>query len=177
MSDTQDTITLSTGVVLRLMRPSRYIVQEKLKQMTPKQPKVPKVYIQDKDVWEENPADPEYVEAAQQWNLDWARASENSTLFMGTAVESLPEGFSGPDDEVWAAEIRDGLGMEIPASKMLRYCLWLKCWAAPLDSDANLLRDSTNAILGIPQRKVDEAAESFRGGEERDTDLGTQPEA
>ncbi len=173
----QETITLSTGVVLRLMKPSRFLLQEKARQMTPKVPKPPVVFIEDKGREEENPADPAYIEAARAWSNDWARATENATILMGTAIESVPEGFQRPEDTEWATELADAYGLEVPQSKPLRYCMWLKLWAVRTDDDARALKEKTDHMLGIPQRKVAEAMDSFRGGAERDTDLGTPDQA
>lgn len=173
----QELITLSTGVVLRLMKPSRFLLQEKARQMLPKQPKAPKVFVESKGREEENPADPDYIEAIGRWTAEWAEASENATILMGTVIESLPEGFERPEDTSWAQELADAYGLEVPSSKPLRYCAWLKLWAVRTDDDAQRLKDATDSLLGIPQRQVEEAMESFRGGEERSEDMGTPAEA
>ncbi len=172
----QETITLSSGVVLRLMKPSRFLLQEKARQMTPKMPKVPVVFIEAKGREEDNPGDPAYIEAVQAWSNEWARATENATILMGTAIESVPEGFQRPEDEEWAQELADAYGLEVPSSKPLRYCMWLKLVAIRTEDDAQLVKERTDNLLGIPQRKVSEAMESFRDREERPADMDAPAE-
>jgi hypothetical protein len=176
MGEKDKFIELSTGVKLRITRPSIWLLQEKSRQLLPKMPKPPIIHIEEKDRDEENPNDPEYKAALQQWVDDWGRTAENASLILGVIIESTPEGFSRPEDAEWADELSETFGIEIPAQKQLRYAAWLKLWACRTEDDSLMLAKATRQIAGVPEEEVDKAADSFRGGEEQPADLDASAE-
>ncbi len=173
----ENTVTLSTGVVLELARPSRWLMQEKMRQMMPRKPEVPKVYIEDKEVWEENPNDPAFKEAVETFLTEWNRASEYAQLILGTTIRSVPDGFARPEDDGWIQELKDMFDIDVPtAPKGIRYAEWVKLWACKTEDDNLALAAAVAGLAGTPEAKVAEAADAFRGGEERPADLGALAE-
>lgn len=172
----ENTVTLSTGVVLGLAKPSRWLLQEKMRQMMPRKPEVPKVYVEDKEVWEENPSDPAYKEAVDAFLNEWNRAAENAQVILGTYIVSVPDGFPRPEDTSWSDELHEIFEMEVSDKGGQRYAAWVKLWACRTEDDNYALATAIAALSGTPETEVAKAAETFRGGEERAADLGAPAE-
>lgn len=170
-------VTLSTGVVLGVAKPSRWLLQEKMRQMMPRKPEVPKVYIEDKEVWEENPNDPVFVAAVELFLAEWNKAAENAQLILGTFVVSVPEGFARSEGDSWIDELREMYEIEVATKSGLRYANWVKLWACRTEEDNIAIIRAIEGIAGTPEEKVAEEAESFRNREGGDSDLAVPAEA
>lgn len=170
-------VTLSTGVVLGVAKPSRWLLKEKARQMTPRKPAPPKVYIEDKEIWEENPADPAFTAAVEEFLAEWNRAAENAQLICGTYIVSVPKGFARPEDDTWIDELREAYEIEVATKGGLRYANWVKLWACRTEEDNIALANGVAGLAGIPEQAVADAADSFRSREGGNTDMGVPAEA
>jgi hypothetical protein len=90
------------------------------------EPEVPKVYIVDKETEEENPSDPDYLEAFRAYQIKRGTLMQEVSLAKGTEIKSLPEGVVGPDDDSWIDDA-EFLGIKITNkdSKIARHLQWL----------------------------------------------------
>jgi hypothetical protein len=83
-------VTLSTGVQVRLHAVSGSLVED-VKDAIP-EPKVPVVYIEAKDREEENPSDPNYIKAMEEWQRKRGDAVLDALLTFGVELlDGVPE--------------------------------------------------------------------------------------
>ena len=158
-----NTITLSTGVVLRgKQAPPLALVSVLAAFPRPKPP----VYMNKQMGREmENPDDPDYIEQVRSWQMESSSATLNALIMYGTELVSKPKRMPGPEDDDWLDEYRL-LGLPIyPSNKYWRYLIWIKVKAATADTDLNLVKEVVGRLSGVPESKV-KAAEEFPGGDE-----------
>lgn len=132
-------------------------------------PKPPVVYIEDKEREEENPNDPDYLEAVQEFNMERGMLSLAVYVSMGTEVQTLPAGMESAESDDWANELRR-FGLDIADKGRERYFQWVKYYAV---SDADELNNLLITVMGVTgevfEEAVKEAEESFRRQPEGDT--------
>ena len=157
-----NTITLSTGVVLRGKQvPPLALI--KVMSAFPR-PKVP-VWISPSMGREmENPEDPDYIERVRSWKAESGTITLNALIMMGTELVSVPKKFPGPDAKEWQEEYQV-LGMPMfLENKNWRYLTWVTYKAAPVVEDLDLIKEVVGRLSGISETKV-VAAEQFPGRE------------
>lgn len=159
-----DTITLSTGVVLRgKMVPSMLLIKIMANFPRPKPP-VWTNPIMGREM--ENPDDPNFIESVKAWKMEMSNATLNVMILMGTELVRVPKGMSKPDDDVWLESYRL-LGIPMyPANKHWRYLSWITFTAAPEMKDLDKIKEVVGRLSGVPESKVD-AAESFPGSDQQ----------
>jgi hypothetical protein len=166
-------ITLSTGVRLEIKPVSYYAVNLALSFLT-----MPVVHISEKGRDEPNPGDPAYVRAMEEYANDYSRVVNDTLIMLGSKLAGVPEGVPGPDDEEWQDMLRSlDERIEIPTDPRRRYLLWVKTVAISTTEDAMLVGQVAKRETGTPEEEVGQAAEGFRGAEERDTNLGARRKA
>ena len=101
--DGRGTVTMSTGVVFAVKPVPRQFLYEVTAQFEP--PKVPMYFNESKGVEEENPADPDYIDAAERYLLEVSAAQNDAAFLRGTTVVEKPDDIPGPDDQDWIDEI------------------------------------------------------------------------
>lgn len=158
-----DTITLSTGVVLRGKQVPTLILV-KLMAAFPR-PKVPTWINPNMGREMENPDDPDYLERIRAWKVESSNVTLNALVLLGTELVKVPKKMNGPDDNDWIDEYKL-LGLPMyPENKSWRYLTWITFRAAPALDDLNLLKEVVGRLSGIPENKV-EAAETFPGSDQ-----------
>src|SRR5688500_18852501 len=137
-------------------------VQESLKP-----PKPPKVRDDDKETWEENPDDPEYLEAMAAYNTARGESMNALLLVRGTSVAHLPDVYSadgqGPEDTAWIEDLQETFpALNIPDSKRRRYYLWLRYVALTDMQEFMALVKKVGSKNGMTfESEVVQAVESF----------------
>lgn len=169
-----DNICLSNGIVLKVKAVPPYLVRQAATNVARPQP--PKIKVrEDRDIEEENPDDPEYQEALGKHAVQAAEAASDLMLMAGTEVVSLPEGRVPPESDEWL-ELVKFVGVEVDwDSKYGRYLAWLKFYAITTETDLALLLAAVGRGIGLGEKEVDEAVDSFRGGEVGGADNGVPP--
>ena len=169
-----NTLTLSTGVVLRLKRPSAWALTEVQRQMAREAPKPPVVYNADKDREEPNESDPRYWEALAEHATRLTERLYEVVIATGTEIASLPDGFPGPDDPIWRENL-EAVGIELPPPDRKRpsYIAWIKYVAAPVNEDWQALYAPLLRQIGTAEEDVAAALAAFRGNTERGADRGS----
>ena len=110
--------------MLSLKKVNPRLVQLALDQL--KEPEMPKVFIEDKETWEENPADPDYEKALTQYNIKRGTLIQDLYLARGTEIKQIPSSVSGPETEEWIEEAEFlGITVKNKDSKIARYAQWL----------------------------------------------------
>ncbi len=170
-----DTLTLSTGVVLKLKPVPQAIIRRVVAKI--ERPVVPVVHIEEKDRDEPNPDDPDYKEALGDWLTEQAFAAFKAVLLFGTEIESLPEGMVGPDSDDWTAI---PLYLEVVTEEELadhyrRYLAWIELYAARTETDVFNIARLPVQLAGISESEVMDALLAFRSRARGGTDNGGVP--
>jgi hypothetical protein len=144
-TDDVDEIVLSTGIVLELRPVPPFAIRRASQSI--ERPEVPKAWIENKERWEENPNDPAYAEALEDYERLVYEATVNLAMIVGSHVASIPDGYYGPDDEQWIEEL-EAAGITVDGSNPSRRKLsWLLYYAMATPDD----------ITGITARVLDRA--------------------
>jgi hypothetical protein len=161
-------ITLSNGIVLKV-KPMPPMLLNSVANSIP-EPEVPKVFLEDKGREEPNPNHPDYLRAVAERNSTISLATINLILFACTEIIEVP-------DDVWKLESDDWVPLAKmakvnfdPKDKTERYLAWLRCYALQTIDDLNQAQMIPLKLSGITEEEVEEAMETFRGGEVGDTD-------
>ena len=172
--DQNDILVLSSGVELDLHTPSPVLVNNAMKAIMKDEPKIPKVWIEDKGRDEENPNDPDYIFARRVWLADVGMRSLRALIPTGTSLHSKPDGMVGPEDEDFA-DLIQSMGEEPATGVHTRYVQWLLLVAMG-KQDLEALGMALMRRAGVREEDVREALDTFQGLEGRGTDNGTSPE-
>lgn len=158
----KDYFISENGLELKLKKVSRFLMAEAGR--TVKAPKVPVVYIADKERDEENPNDPDYLAAVQDANFQRVSVTYATILAMGTEVVRLPSDMEGYETDDWIDTIA-GFGItDVPrTNKRLRYAAWLKFIAIPDGKEFEGLITKIIRFSGLTvEEDVTKAEETFR---------------
>lgn len=152
----EEKIVLSNGIVLRLRPVSSTAVQRAVEQIP--LPSVPTTWIEDKQRDEQNPNDPDYLDALEQAHTARLNAVFTMLQVMGTAFESAPDEMCGPDDDAWI-ELLEAAGLSVDRewNKAQRYRHWLEEYALDHPSDRSKISALHFAYSGINEGEVAKA--------------------
>lgn len=162
--DGLDTITLSTGVVLKLKPVSKWLIKSVNNQF--EQPEVPTQYIKDLGKEVENPSHPKYKEAMERYMVEIGNATTDVCILRGTELLEKPDDVIGHESEECALEMKT-LGFKDTENLRSRYLYWVKYIAAPLDNDMNRLMGALGRLTGIAEADVLEAVARFRSAKKQ----------
>lgn len=163
----KDEITLSSGLRLRLKTVPKHFIYGVTKDIPA--PRVPLVKIEGKKRPIENPDDPDYKEAVEEWIVVTANAATDVALLRGTEILELPEDMIGPDSTTWIEEL-EVLGLPMRDNARARYLYWIKAVAVPETSDLSALMEALGRLTGVTEDDVADAVERFRGIAARPSD-------
>ena len=152
-------ILLSSGVILNLTSVPKTFIYEATRAF--KRPKIPTYLNEEKGREEENPGDPDYLEALEMYAADVANAATDVALLRGTSIQEIPDDVIGPDSDEWIQEM-EVLGLPMRDNPRARYMTWIKAIAAPLDNDINGLLEEVGRLTGVSESDVADAVERFR---------------
>lgn len=152
-------VTLSSGVVLRVRAVSTSLFADLMAEM--EGPRPPVVFIESKGREEENPDDPDYLAAKQAHQARVAKAMSDAVIVLGTELESLPDGFPGPEDPVWNAQMR-ALGRRFEGEQD-RYLAWVKYQAGKETTDFQTIWEAVGRQASVLERDAHAAARRFPG--------------
>jgi hypothetical protein len=157
-----NTITLSTGVVLRGKQVPP-LVLVKIMASYPR-PKVPTWVSPEMGREVENPEDPDYIDRVKAWRMELSNSTLNALIILGTELVKKPAKFPGPESNEWLDEYKLlGVPMD-PTNVKWRYLTWITMKAAPETNDLSLIKEVVGRLSGVPESKV-EAAEGFPEGD------------
>lgn len=166
---TANTVTLSTGVVLRLKRAAAWALTEVQRQMALGQPKPPVYHNPDKGRDEVNEADPAYVEALAAHLLRLTERLYEVCVATGTEIVSLPEGLPPPQDDGWR-DVLASVGIPLSDDPRRRYIEWVKYVAAPGNDDWNTVTTPLLRQVGTLEEDIAAAVALFRRDPQRGAD-------
>ncbi len=163
-------LTLSNGIVLSLRPIPPGIIERAIARL--EKPKVPKITLKDKGVEEENPNDPEYLDAVAIRERKVIETSTDVMFLVGTVIKSIPDGLCGPDDDGWLdAEMMGYLGVEAEMkTKYDRYLSWLHLYGLACQEDVLVVLSAVTKMAGLGEEDVQAAVSRFRSRKTRRTD-------
>lgn len=165
-----DRFVTSRGAVLKLSPVSNMILNELTRQRP--EPKVPRVFIDEKGREEENPNDPDYLAAVRDHNYDLGMLSIDISLALGTELDvEEPQGIGmiWPQEEEWRAGLVF-IGLQPATEGPARYVDWVKYYATTSVAELQALHEAVRSLSGyVTESAVQAVEDSFRSDEERDT--------
>lgn len=140
-------------------------------------PKVPVFFNEDKQRDEENPNDPGYEGALQEYYATIGMAVVDLLLLKGVEILRVPRGIPKWDSSEWHEDL-SFVGITVPESENGRRLVWLRSIALATQEDVSLLMSKLFRMHGISEEDVAIAAESFRGQTAGGVDRnGTTPQS
>lgn len=163
-SEHSDRITFSNGVVLGFKKVNIMRIQSIANRF--EYPPVPKIKNEDKDRWEENPNDPQYIKACEKVDYQQGMAVIDAIAAFGTYPLHVPDGVSKVEDDEWIDEL-ELFGIEVNRhSKLARYYGWVKYVAVVDQDDLMILGQQFGVTMGSSERLVkDQLRSSFQDHE------------
>ncbi|KKK92608.1 hypothetical protein LCGC14_2701220 [marine sediment metagenome] len=175
MSDQdQDILKLSTGVELELRTTSALLLSNAMKANMADEPRAPKAWIEDKQREEENPNDPDFIQAHQLWLAEAGIRSLKALIPTGTRIHCKPDEMVGPEDEDYA-DFMESMGEVAAKGVHTRYVQWVMLVATGTE-DLKTLSAALMRRAGVREEDVSEAQDMFPGDEERRVDNEPSPE-
>lgn len=160
--------TTTNGVVLKIRPVPTHVTREVLRQI--KEPRVPSFFNEAKQRDEENPLDPEYLQALEEFKEAQVDLTNRAYLLHTEVFGELPEGIQHMDESGWDEDL-EFIGIQVHDSGRERYVDWLKYYVlADID-----FRDLMGAILTagglVTEEAVKGAIESFPDNKNGTSDI------
>lgn len=174
-----DRFVTRNGIAFQLKPVAPLLILDAQRRFTePTPPKVPNLDKGDADdaPMEENPNDPTYIRAMEEYRSKVGEVSNAIFLTRGTVLLSVPEGIDQVDDAEWAEEVEEFTELKIPAVGRRRYYCWLKYVALTSMDDFQGLLNKLTTLGGVTlERDVRDAETSFRPDENGSSPEGLPP--
>lgn len=153
---------LSNGVEIEIVQVPSELMRRAMQAI--QKPPIPKVTFErsGEQITEENPDDPDYLDALDDYHRRRMDVFSMVLLARGTRLVHVPEGMYRPEDDAWIEEVRD-VGVEPDVStKARRYAEWLRLYAFVSQADHANVTAMAMMRYGILDREVSETIEFFR---------------
>lgn len=158
-----EVVVLENGVELNVRRISPIIYADMVKKY--KKPQPPIVFVESKGRKEENPSDPTYIEALNEWEAMISTTMIDSSIVAGTSVKHVPDGILKHDSED-TIDMLNVMGVDT-SSKNTVYLHWVKYIAAVGDDDISNILSAVARKSGVAEDDVQTASTMFRDKEGR----------
>jgi len=164
-------ITLSTGVVFKIVGVPLFAFDKIREKMRLERPQVPVVHIEEKDRDEPNPNDPDYIAALDTFERKHSEKIIDMMITLGTEFDSVPEGFPKVSDDSWVLKLKL-LDIDVPESEDVhgRYLAWIKLCAMKTMEDYESLLIACSRGAGVTEKDVADASATFRSAKKRAAD-------
>lgn len=161
-------VRLSNGIVLRGKPVPRAVMLNVVRRIpVPPVPVVAVEAVEGGTRDEENPNDPDYLDAIEAMHSARLEATYRAAYALGTEVVSVPEGMYGPEADGWLEELAV-VGAEADVtSRTARYLSWLQMYALSSQQDHSELYGACLAAAGIMEMEVVQAVAYFRDRAQR----------
>jgi hypothetical protein len=100
-------------------------------------------------------------------------AVADMALMKGTEVVSVPDGIPPPDSDVWIDDLSDTIELNLKTPGH-RYLSWLRFVALETNEDIAMAVALPLEIIGLSEKEVEDALNSFRGLAGRGADSASQ---
>lgn len=152
----------SNGLRLRLRRVPQMVMTDAARRL--KAPKPPRQFNEEKGREEENPSDPDFIDAMRNYRYDLGMLAVNTYFILGTSVDGdLPPDVMPITSSEWADLLQAvDPDIDIPPNGPRRYLAWLKYHAMPDVDSSELLQQCQRYSGGTLEVDVAQAQASFR---------------
>lgn len=154
--------TLSSGVIVRLKPVPPLAMREAAIQAVP--PRPPMVHIEDRDQDIENPNDPDYLKALEEYQTKQLYLVSDVMMMLGVDIIHVPEDVFPVESEEWS-EMLAAVGIAIPeqavSNKYARRLTWMRLYAARSETDIATILARIIALSGVTELEVQRAAAAF----------------
>jgi len=157
-----ETIVLSTGVVLKANRVSSVLFAELARKFVAPVP--PIWHNADIGRDEENPNDPAYLREKEKYNTDLGLAVLNAVILFGTSIVSIPQNIERPESNGWKTKL-DISGIDVGETEEHRYIAWVKYVATTCQEDYDKIETAVAGISNVLEDDVSIASQIFRDNE------------
>lgn len=155
---------LSSGVIVEAKQLPVGYGANIARQHQAKKPKPPRLFVPELGREEENPDDPDYLDALRQWQLEFAMSSLNLAMAFGIEVKFIPEGLmthTSPEFKAMLSFLGDDAS--------LPFVKWLQLVAAPTLEDLTAISNLPGFQVGVQEAGVQAEVETFRPAKARRT--------
>ena len=167
------TVKLKTGVTVTLKAVPPILLRDSIASL--KEPKPPMVDIESKGRKEENPNDPDYLEALATYQEKRDSMATNGLLAFGIDKIDVPEGMQTIEDDEWIIEIESFTEIQINRIGKARKVAWLKYVGLTDGSDYEKIIKAITRLSGVSEEDVQDEMSSFRGPESGTADRELAP--
>jgi len=157
-------VTLTNGIIIQ----TKPISQDAIRRIIDRvdKPTIPVVFIDSRDREEENPNDPDYLDALEKYHSDILNKVYDAMFILGTSCAYVPEDYYKPESEEWV-QFLGVAGIEINnENKFTRYRDWLKLYACSSQFDYFQLTSVLYRRVGVMEKEVIDAIGFFRSRED-----------
>ena len=158
--------TTSNGIIFKLKPvPPLLIIDAQRRFREPEPPKIRNLDKGEGDEapLEENPNDPSYLRAMEEYRHTIGEVANAIFLTRGIEIISIPDGIDKPEDSDWAEEVHEFAGLDVPAVGRRRLYAWLKYVALTSMDDFQGLINKVAGLGGVTlERDVQDAEVAFR---------------
>ena len=153
-------VTLTNGIMIQTKPLSQDAIRRTIG-VVPK-PKIPIVFIESRDREEENPNDPEYLDALEKYNTEILTRVYKTMLVLGTHCHTVPSNEYLPESDEWI-QLLAVAGVEAKFENQFeRYHEWLTLYACTSQFDYNHLTSVLYRRVGVMEKEVIDAIEFFQ---------------
>jgi hypothetical protein len=147
-------ITVSTGVVFKIKKAPSLVFQSLASEFKRNEPKIPVLENVGKGRKEENPNDPDYLKAKEEYDNKTNLALLDAALVVCTELDTLPADMELPDGPNWVENLlAAGMNLDL-STKRKRYLAWVKFFAAPMDEDILAFNKEIARLNGVSEGDV-----------------------
>ncbi len=157
-------ITMTTGVVLRVVPPKTRVIYNLYMQNPEPKPPVVSEEMGGKIREFENPDDPDYQAALSAHRTKVYESYVKIIILTSTSIISYPEGMKSFDeDDDWQDELEAiGLPVKEFTNRKERYLEWFFYRVAPTHEDIFLIQNTSEGLVAVSGDSVSAAEETFR---------------
>lgn len=147
-----DTITLTTGVVLKLKHVPILRINAVLERFP--YPEIPELWDDEKQRMLRNPNHPVYLEQRTKVDEQRTWAILDTIAALGTEVVSVPPSIAPVESNDWVEEL-DLLGIAVKVdSRLARYLAWIKFVAIGTGDDLTAIAQQFGLALGVSEARI-----------------------
>lgn len=161
-------IAMSTGVKFSAVNVPVMAFEAAKQQLARERPKVPVIYLTDKDRAEPNANDPDYMAAMDEWESRLNERLVDIAIMLGLEIAEIPEGKEKPESPAWSRK-HELLGLVVasPDKPEERFLAWVKLYAAPTLGDMAAVLNACARNAGVTEEDAAQAADLFRSKTKR----------
>lgn len=165
--DEDGLIHFPNGVILKYQPVSKLLLLDAMKKL--KEPEVPTYFDEERKRDVENPADPAYKKARDDYNTRVFMVLNDVCVALGTVLHHRPPTVVDPNTDEWIDAVEYLTDLKIPRHvPQARHLAWVKYHVAVGETNFGMLARLVEEQMGVTDSQVNAAMTSFPDTEARD---------